>query len=125
MEKLNLLFVDTDKYDTDEMKGIHDKVEDIMGPTLLLPKDVDLIQSLSLSQLFSVRDLVNYYINRELEEEGYFDDDEDLDDDELDDLEEDLDNEVDAFFDDEDTDPDALETLNGLLDDDDDKTSAN
>ena len=112
MEKLNLVFVDTDKYDTDEMKGFHDKIEDIMGPTLLLPKDVDLIQSLSLSQLFSVRDLVNYYINRELEEEGYFDDDEDLDDDELDDLEEDLDYN-DESVDDEDTDT--------LSDDDDDK----
>ena len=85
-EKLNLLFVDMDKITPEDAQKYHDLLDEKLGATIMLPKDLDVLTGLSLSQLFSLRDAINYYINLELKKEGYFDPDEKPSEEELDEI---------------------------------------
>ena len=89
-EKANVFLFEVDKYPAKELEEWHQTIEGGLGKTLFLPKDIDLMQNVSEAYLEYLKDLFDFFINRKLEDEGYFKDTDDLDDEELDSIREDV-----------------------------------
>lgn len=66
---MNILYIDTQKYNTEEAITIHDKLKDTLDDDLItLPMNTLLLLDVGLDRLYSLRSIINSVI--EVKENG-------------------------------------------------------
>lgn len=66
---MNILYIDTQKYNTEEAITIHNKLKDILDDDLItLPMNTLLLLDVGLDRLYSLRSIINSVI--EVKENG-------------------------------------------------------